>query len=156
MTSQATEIEPSGDAPDWRDRAACRDQATRDHDPWHPPEGRQEAELYAEARQICDGCPVRSDCLAVALALLARTGELHGMWAGMTADELRRYARATGRPARKVPQHGTRSRYVTGCRCDPCRAANRRDRAQRRALEPVTAADAPQQPRSRGGPWSWR
>lgn len=32
-------------------------------------------------------------------------------------------------------QHGTRSKYTTGCRCDDCRSANRKgERARRRAL----------------------
>ncbi|MEZ0363384.1 hypothetical protein ACAG26_06720 [Mycobacterium sp. pUA109] len=38
-----------------------------------------------------------------------------------------------------MADHGTRSRYVEGCRCDPCKTANRRHqrdlRAKRRGLD---------------------
>lgn len=70
----------------WRDEAACRD---IDPDVFHPDatgaEGRRQV---ADARAICDACPVRLDCLAYALA--AR--EELGVWGG-TTDRQRRVLR---------------------------------------------------------------
>lgn len=37
-------------------------------------------------------------------------------------------------------QHGTRSRYVTGCRCDACRAANAAAYHERQARAKAAAA----------------
>ena len=34
-------------------------------------------------------------------------------------------------------QHGTRSMYVGGCRCEPCRAANAADKKARRVASPL-------------------
>ena len=34
-------------------------------------------------------------------------------------------------------QHGTRSMYVGGCRCEPCRAANAADKRTRRVASPL-------------------
>jgi hypothetical protein len=47
--------------------------------------------------------------------------------------------------------HGTRARYVWGCRCGACREANRvaglRYRHTGTTLEPKKRSDAPTQPR---------
>jgi len=40
-----------------------------------------------------------------------------------------------GRP--KTAEHGTRSRYVAGCRCGPCRGANRTYISRARLVETV-------------------
>jgi Transcription factor WhiB len=108
--------------------AACRDSPTPDL--WHPdgPNAEQQAE---KARPICHGCPVRAACLEFALGLLAATGQLHGIWGAMTARQIREVAASQSRPSRKVAQHGTRSRYVRGCRCRRCRAANATDKRRR-------------------------
>lgn len=39
------------------------------------------------------------------------------------ADHVLLQARRKGRPEKKTARHGTRSKYVKGCRCQPCRAA---------------------------------
>ncbi len=153
MTSQAAGLQTRDEAPDWRGLAACKDQATRDHDPWHPPD-KQAAELYAEARKVCAGCPVRPNCLAYALDALEQTGEVYGMFAGLTLGELRQKAAELGRPTRKAAQHGTRSRYVRGCRCPRCTTANAEDKAHRTLLKQAAVAGS-QKPRRRGGPWSY-
>lgn len=78
----------------WRDRAVCAgwDHA-RDGDPWHQ-EGRPGnvsrtgADPYAQARTICDGCPVTAECQAEALTLPRRYIAHGGMWGGLTPDEL--------------------------------------------------------------------
>lgn len=48
-----------------------------------PDDQRQARE--AKARDVCGGCPARAACLAYALAALPEAG----VWAGLTADELR-------------------------------------------------------------------
>lgn len=47
------------------------------------------------------------------------------MRGGLTPDELMGMAKDLGWPHRLRAQHGTRSRYVAGCRCDDCRNAHR-------------------------------
>lgn len=41
-----------------------------------------------DAKKVCDTCPVQPECLDYALQF--HPGELHGMWAGMTGEQLRR------------------------------------------------------------------
>lgn len=38
-------------------------------------------------------------------------------------------------------QHGTRSRYVGGCRCDECKSANAADRRTRRKATPLVPVE---------------
>ena len=38
-------------------------------------------------------------------------------------------------------KHGTRSCYVGGCRCEPCRAANAADRRSRRTRTPLVPVE---------------
>jgi predicted DNA-binding transcriptional regulator AlpA len=42
------------------------------------------------------------------------------VWRASTIDSWNR-----ARPAKRPPEHGTRSRYVQGCHCEDCRRANR-------------------------------
>ena len=66
---------------DWRAEAACLGTDLR---LWFPlPSAYGVA--YERARAICDGCPVRTDCLAVALAGPPE-GDV-GIWAGTSPDE---------------------------------------------------------------------
>lgn len=88
--------------PDW-DAAACRGKPTTW---WFPAVGgvygtggtkhtsRNQA-LYAQARAVCDDCPIRTDCLHHALTL----PEYHGMWGGLTERE-RRAIRRQPKPRR--------------------------------------------------------
>lgn len=103
----------------WWQQAACRNQNT--------------ALFYADphdqysdhARTLCRGCPARWDCLDDALD----TNDQFGMRAGLTIKDRRGL-----RPARSQAEHGTRARYIRGCRCQPCTDANTTySRQQRRA-----------------------
>jgi WhiB family redox-sensing transcriptional regulator len=66
----------------WVLRAACL--TIEDPDIFFPngERGRALSQLE-EARKVCDACPVRSECLALALGC----DERHGMWGGTTPDE---------------------------------------------------------------------
>ena len=80
MTSAyRAEHAPRSNISDWRDRAACR---AHDGELWFPVSSHPDA--YEEPRRICGACPVIDDCREWALD--ARVG--HGMWGGLTADEL--------------------------------------------------------------------
>ncbi len=70
------------DEPDWRDRAAClgKDVNMFDVKPNTP--------KADKAREICDSCPVRFQCLAWALTL-DETDD-HLMLGGLTEKERRR------------------------------------------------------------------
>ena len=58
------------------------------------------------------------------------------VFGGMTVPQLRQMARMLGRADRKQARHGSRSMYVGGCRCDPCRTANAVQEAARRRRKP--------------------
>jgi len=120
--------------PDWTRQAACNGQAAGDRDPWHPSldaTAAQERRAYGWARAVCLGCPVQVACTRYGLELL--TAEpVEGMYGGLRPDQLRSLARRLERAARKQAQHGTRARYVKGCRCVGCRAENARREHERR------------------------
>jgi hypothetical protein len=68
-----------------------------------------------------------------AVTLACRSGLVPGAvklgpawWIPRTAAEQYSLAR------KAVSEHGTRSRYVAGCQCGPCRRANAQDEAARR------------------------
>jgi hypothetical protein len=120
---------------DWQARARCRDVAD--------PDMFFKAEDEAEAKRTCFACPVLVACQSWV------TGRERGMSvyarddaviAGLTPSE--RYdldptvqkppvdpepdtTGDTSQRKRKQARHGTRSRYRSGCRCEPCKAANR-------------------------------
>lgn len=82
----------------WWDAAECL---------WEDPElffpdgslGRTARNLAAIARTVCARCPVREECLRMALEL----GAEFGVWGGTTPEERRRMARATaGRRTREL------------------------------------------------------
>ena len=61
---------------EWRDKAAC---LTSDPELWFPKVDHQ----ASRAREICGACPVREQCLALAIA----NDERDGIWAGMNRTE---------------------------------------------------------------------
>lgn len=75
-------VAPPEEPPDWHDHAAC---AGVDPDLFFPSRGAS----TREAKAVCAGCPVRSDCLEAAMA----GGEKFGIWGGMSERERRRLRR---------------------------------------------------------------
>ncbi len=76
----------------WTDLAACRGV---DPELFYPISTTGPAvDQVAEAKQVCAGCPVTTDCLNWAL----RAGEPIGIWGGTTPEE-RRYLRLKPLPA---------------------------------------------------------
>lgn len=67
----------------WMDNAACKGH-TNLYFPT-PGTGHSNHTFHKQARQICDTCPVTTECRNYAIAIDAR----HGMWAGQTANELK-------------------------------------------------------------------
>lgn len=86
-TPQHTHDEPvRPDAVPWQQRAACRGPQAQVFFPPSTSERRDEREARErDAKQICAGCRVRSDCLDYALTIR----EPHGIWGGLTELERR-------------------------------------------------------------------
>lgn len=83
---------------DYRDRARCRNE---DPELFYPlGEGRAFAEQIAEAKEVCEACPVRAECLEDALA----RREPDGIWGGLTADERRALLRRQRDQRRQLPR----------------------------------------------------
>jgi WhiB family redox-sensing transcriptional regulator len=73
-----------GEVPEWTAAALC---AQTDPDAFFPERG----DSTREAKRVCRGCPVRAECLALAL----RNGEQHGVWGGLTERQRRKLAAST-------------------------------------------------------------
>lgn len=68
----------------WRDRAAC---AEHPKDWWYVERGASGRQSkVAQARAICNGCPVARQCLDYAM----ENGERYGMWGGKSVRERRK------------------------------------------------------------------
>jgi WhiB family redox-sensing transcriptional regulator len=78
----------------WQRRAACRGPESALFFPPTLPEARLDREAREErAKQICQACPVRGECLDFALSIR----EPHGIWGGLNELERRELLeRATG------------------------------------------------------------
>lgn len=125
--------------PDWSEHAACVSMASRARDPWSPGDHLSPEEKAFElhlARRICSGCPVRTECAVQALHDLPKFQE-HSMRGGLTPDELVDLAKQMGLPHKQKAQHGTRSKYVAGCRCQDCRDAHATYEHERRLWAPA-------------------
>ena len=72
----------------WRLDALC---AQTDPELFFPAKG----ERAPAAKAICGRCAVREQCLAFALG----TGELYGVWGGLSADERKKFLRRQRRDA---------------------------------------------------------
>lgn len=113
--------------PTWTTSALC----IGEPDYWH------DDSSWPTAKAICEGCPVLAECRSWGMAGLP-LGVVEGVYGGLTPGELTMLARGLGLPARRVAQHGTRSRYVAGAclpdgsRCLPCVEAHRIYEAERR------------------------
>jgi WhiB family transcriptional regulator, redox-sensing transcriptional regulator len=66
--------------PEWHEQAACVDVPTRRFFP-----ERGAAVLTASVKRVCQGCPVRLECLEFALAENIQ----HGVWGGTSPRERR-------------------------------------------------------------------
>lgn len=82
---------------DWRDDAAC---LGTDPALWFAREGDQrrsaaEVKRIREAKAICEGCPVRRECLRFAVC----GGEYFGIWGGTTEYDRRALRRRYGQDA---------------------------------------------------------
>lgn len=80
---------------EWRSASACRH---ANPDLFFPVATtvRGRAELAAKAKAICDGCPVRPECLE-----FAQSNELnYGIWGGTTPEDRTRIRRREQRQAR--------------------------------------------------------
>lgn len=121
----------------WHAQAACRGV---DVDLFFPTAAQEGAEA---AKAICEGCPVRVECLEAAL----ERREEHGVWGGTTVEErtrirrqrarARRAAATTRRPGIGTDACGTDAGYQRHRRrgerpCKSCRAAHAERERQRR------------------------
>lgn len=120
--------------------AACADYVAAGMDPWFA--GGIVADEIAAG--ICAGCSTRASCLSGAI----ERGEKAGVWGGSVFDEAAApFALIEPTPARirqrvrGLADHGHRSRYVAGCRCAPCTAANTRYVASRPRKPVVTRGE---------------
>ena len=73
------------DDSDWHERALC---AQTDPEAFFPEKGGS----TREAKKICTGCEVRSECLSYALT----NDERFGIWGGLSERERRRLKRTAG------------------------------------------------------------
>jgi WhiB family transcriptional regulator, redox-sensing transcriptional regulator len=128
----------------WRDRAACRDVVTAEHDPFFA----DTADLQLQAIIICRACPVRDDCLTFAV----RTGQQYGIWGGQPERVVRRLIARdrSGRPHGRQAPDGHPQASKTRCKHGhPFDAANtyytpdgrRRCRTCLREAQPIRAPE---------------
>jgi WhiB family redox-sensing transcriptional regulator len=81
---------------DWRHRASCRDE---DPELFHPVGNSGPALLQiAEAKTVCQRCPVRAQCLTEALGIR----DCSGVWGGLSEDERRALQRRNARTRAKA------------------------------------------------------
>ena len=80
---------------DWADQGACHGMPTIW---WFPTEKKNPLPEELEARRICGGCEVRSECLAFAF----RTREQYGIWGGYDYEERKALIRKRRRDAKKA------------------------------------------------------
>jgi WhiB family redox-sensing transcriptional regulator len=82
---------PGVEDDNWQDRANC---LGVDPDLFFPERGAS----TREAKEVCRGCTVRSDCLEFALC----NGEKFGIWGGLSERERRRIRRERAQSARST------------------------------------------------------
>lgn len=76
----------------WQTRAACRGEMGEDFYPPVHGERRRERRLReARAKSVCATCPVRGECLDMALS----NDEQYGVWGGLNSSERRALAEAS-------------------------------------------------------------
>lgn len=76
----------------WMAQSLC---AQTDPEIFFPERGKT---THHAAKQVCDRCDVREQCLAYAL----RNGETEGVWGGLSPNELRKLRKARGETSKPV------------------------------------------------------
>ncbi len=74
----------------WRDKAACVGMASHI---FFPTDQKFTESSWAAGRAVCAGCPVREECLALAISI-DLSEDRWGMFGGMTPTERRYYRRS--------------------------------------------------------------
>lgn len=90
MTANFTRNAKLAEDLNWMDRAACKGEDVDTFFPTATKGPGQEERAAVEAKVICKGCDVRTDCLAYALTFSASQLGLYGVYGGTTRKE--RYA----------------------------------------------------------------
>lgn len=116
------------DRPRWHAQAACRGRV----DLFFPEHGGRDA--YTEARKLCAGCPVQTECIEWAATNLdGRSWGENGMWGGVAPRDRRIRLRTLRRqlftghtPDESDERHGDEAGFVAHRRrgelaCDACR-----------------------------------
>ncbi|MGZ4104390.1 MAG: WhiB family transcriptional regulator [Actinomycetota bacterium] len=70
-------------SPAWMTRAACRSENALVFFSFDSETAKERAGREARAKEICETCPVRAECLAYAL----REDESYGVWGGLGENE---------------------------------------------------------------------
>ena len=100
---------------DWTKNAACRGMT----EVMFPARGDTEGVRLAKA--VCASCPVIEDCRD----FITRNPERYGVWAGIAGKAITQERKNRSMIPDRL-KHGTRGKYLAGCRCDICGAANNR------------------------------
>ncbi|MBC2642008.1 MULTISPECIES: WhiB family transcriptional regulator [unclassified Rhodococcus (in: high G+C Gram-positive bacteria)] len=93
-------------ASDWQDRGSCRG---TDTDMFFSPEGERghaRARRERAAKQICQDCPVLTECRTHAFT----AAEPYGIWGGLSETDRNRHRRRAGRAPRQSRDHGATTR----------------------------------------------
>ena len=115
---------------EWMDDGACRGLPRETLDRlFFPSTGQGNKIQMRQARQFCDNCPVKAECLDYALEHFE-----WGVWGGTSEKQRRNMRRVlSGKP--DTINHGTIAGHRQHARrgvpmCEPCREANREHKAK--------------------------
>lgn len=79
--------------PEMTSPSAARYQVTAQTDPWFP-SSESGSQAVALARKACEGCPVKAECLELALRQEQHHGDVWGIRGGLAAGERRQIIRS--------------------------------------------------------------
>jgi len=106
--SHVTVQEGGSDRADWAKKGLCIEWTAWPWDPWYPTEGStsadpvKRADAYADARDMCERCPVKKACLEAALASESGSSYYrHGMRGGLDDTERANLARSRTRKTKR-------------------------------------------------------
>src|SRR5690606_17143227 len=98
---------PENDPPrdgSWKERGNCWPKDPHDHEAilemsfLFLPEEVSGSTRYSAAEKICQGCPVKTECLEYSLDVSRGGGAIYGMWGGKSPRVRVEIARRRGRP----------------------------------------------------------